>query len=43
MLAQAYGPTGFDATDWVVLVSMFAIFVIVGIAVSLTHRAHSPH
>jgi hypothetical protein len=44
MLAQAYGPTGFESTDWIVLGAMFAVFVLVGIAISLTHRAHSqPH
>ncbi len=43
MLAQMYGPSSFEATDWLVLASLFAVFVIVGIAISLTHRAHSPH
>jgi hypothetical protein len=43
MLAQAYGPTGFESTDWIVLATVFAVFVLFGIAVSLRRRAHSPH
>ncbi len=42
MLAQMYGPSSFESTDWIVLASLFAVFVLVGIAVSLTHRAHTP-
>jgi hypothetical protein len=42
MLAQTYGPTGFETTDWIVLAAIFAVFVIFGVVASMRHRAHPP-